>query len=123
MKKLRRGSRGTALLESIMACAALVTLISGGLGVAYFCFAKVWLDRSSYETLICLSSRETVADCDQRMRDDVHHGLSIGELKDLRLQRSRNQASISYRFEVNGKTIVRAENSLRLPLSRQGAKP
>ena len=110
------GSRGSVTVEATISLSFLVTLISGGLTLSYLCFAHVWLERASYEAVICLSTRATQAACDGKLRADVRRALPFGQISDTDLNRRPNLASVKLRFSLGGKTIFEQRDSRTLPL-------
>jgi hypothetical protein len=114
--KPARNQRGSAALETIMTVTTLSLILIGGFTVTYASFAHVWLERAAYETLICLSTRASVSECETKLRESTANGLKIGTLSDLHLDRSKNQARIELKFSLENRVIVRQKQTLRLPL-------
>jgi hypothetical protein len=111
-----QNQNGTAALESTFAISILVPIVISGFAVIYFSFARVWLDRSSYEALICLSTESSQQDCEKNFRRQVDGALPIGTLSNVRLTRTRQHAEIDMRFAVADQNVIHLHISQTLPL-------
>ncbi len=110
------GSRGSVTVEATLSMSLLITMISGGLTLTYLCFAHVWLERASYEAVICLSTRASQAACDRKLRAEVGRALPFGQISDVNLNRRPDLASVKLQFSLGGKPLFEQRNSRALPL-------
>ena len=116
-----RNQKGTAALESTFAISVLVPIVISGFTVIYFSFARVWLDRSGYEALICLSTQASQQDCEKNFRRQVDSALPIGSLSNVRLTRTKLRAEIDLRFAVADQNVIHLHVSQTLPLKAGAA--
>lgn len=107
---------GSVVVESLISFTAIIAIVAGGLTVAYHSFAKVWIDHSSYEALICLGTSSTVFQCEERLRKRLKRALPIGRIAHLRLNRSPSRARVELRLAFKNQTLLRHQASLYLPL-------
>lgn len=108
--------KGSLMAEAALTMVALVGIVSGGLAICYFSFAHVWLERASYESLICLSTSASVSTCESKIRAMIRGGLPFGRLLSLQLERSENLARIDLRFSVYKHATLHLRQNLQLPL-------
>lgn len=116
MIRILRSQSGTANIEATVALPALVILISGALSVFYFSFSLIWIERNSYEAIVCLSTSAPVRDCRERLKARLNHALPIGEIKHLQLRRAPSEARVEISFEVAKALPIKHQVSRRLPL-------
>ncbi len=118
----RRGQSGAALVELAVAASVLVVIVSGGLAAVYLTFAIAWIERESYEALICLASRRGASHaCEAKMRRRSEAALPIGRFTHLMLVRSADRVRVEARFAIAGREAIRHEDSRRLPLRWEAA--
>jgi hypothetical protein len=43
-------------MEALAGIMVLLFIVSTGLGITYLCFARIWIDRATYEATVCLAS-------------------------------------------------------------------
>jgi hypothetical protein len=110
--------RGFALIESMGALGFVVLLVVTGLGVAYFSFARVYLDRTVYEAAICLATTATKSSCESSLRKSVSSALPLGEIGQLNLNRAFAEVDAHLTWKVNSLEL-RINKSLQLPLLSQ----
>jgi hypothetical protein len=108
--------RGSVLLESTGTLLALSLFLTGGFLILYLAFARVWLDRHVYEAVVCLSSTARERDCEQALRKRVLFALPIGQLKNVQLSRTRDQATVRLSFWILDQRTMEFEEQRRLPL-------
>lgn len=111
-----RGERGSAIIESMVAMSFLIIAIPMGFTLMYFSFAQVWIDRNSYEALICLSTSAAEGKCRDDFRTALDRVLHIGHLQSLTVQRLPFEAKIDVQFAISEKFRIHHRDSLRLPL-------
>jgi len=108
--------RGSAVVETSLSMTVVATVIVGGMSILYFSFTRVWLNHSSYEGLICLSTRAAQGECEARFRNDTANAIPIGRVSELHMTRSKHQAKIDVRFSYGQQTVLSVHDSLNLPL-------
>lgn len=82
-------NKGQALVESLIGLIVIVPFLSSGLFLIYASFAKVWLNHVSYESLMCLSERQTLGACSLQARQSLHQVLPGWSVDQLELVRNR----------------------------------
>jgi hypothetical protein len=115
----RRSEHGSVAIEAAVALSALATLISGGLALSYFLFAKIWLQHSAYEASICLSTPAFESSCESKMKDSVGAALPIGELNYAQLGRNQLETSVSLTWKIADGIEIHIEDHRTLPLMRE----
>ena len=108
--------KGTAAIEATFAISVLVPIVISGFAVLYFSFARVWLDRSGYEAVICLSTSMSQQNCEQGFRKKVGAALPVGSLSNVRLSRTSQKAEIDLRFAIAEQNIIHLHLVQTLPL-------
>ena len=108
---------GSAVLETTISLSLVVTIVGGGLSILYLSFAHVWLERASYESVVCLSTREPQHSCEDRFRMEAKSALPIGRVSELHMERSSSHASIKLRFNIAGKDVFEHHDFRSLPFS------
>ena len=114
---------GSSVTEAAIAVAFLALLFGGGLATAYLIFARVWLERSSYEATICLSTRAPIRECRRQFEGRFHAALPIGTLEHLRMFRSTSETRIDLRFRIGDHDVLRLSRKQRLPLIAMAVRP
>ena len=110
---------GSVALETTIALSTLVTLISGGLALSYFIFAKVWLAHAAYEASICLSTPEFEAECEGKLKNQISGALPIGEVGRTQLMRNPIETSVSFTWSVANGIAIRIEDHRDLQLVKE----
>lgn len=108
--------RGSATLETVLSLSVVGTIVTGGLSVIYLSFAYVWLERASYEGVICLSTTASTRFCEERLRFETQTALPVGSVSDLHMDRTRAKASVNLRFSIFGKDVLEHRDTRDLPL-------
>jgi hypothetical protein len=109
--------RGSALVEVAVATSAVSAIVTGSLGALYLSFAIVWIERESYEALICMAARNSSPSaCETRMRRRSAGALPIGEFTHLVLARTQRSVRIEANFAISGHETVRHRDTRSLPL-------
>ncbi len=112
--------RGSTLIEAATAAATLCLLVSGGLSISYMAFARVWLERSVYEGVVCLATSSSVEDCRNGLAKATGSALPIGRVSELRLARNTRSAEVALRFRIFGREVIRLRDRRTLPLGGRG---
>lgn len=112
---------GSTTVEVSIAIAFLALVLSGGLLSTYFAFARVWLSRSAYEGVICLSTDASESECKRKTKARIENALPIGRITKIVLKRSKKTASVEMRFEVAGQVTFQVRERRKLPLKYDGA--
>ena len=113
-------ARGSALIEAATAAATLCLLVSGGLSISYMAFARVWLERSVYEGVVCLATSSSIDDCRKNLVTAASSALPMGRVSELRLERNTKSAEIALRFRLLGREVIRVRDRRALPLGGRG---
>ena len=108
--------RGSTLIEAVTAMATLCALVSGGFSISYLTFARVWLERSAYEAVVCLATSASVEDCERRLTDSTGTALPLGRVSKLELRRNPRSAEVALRFSLLGQEVIRLRDKRALPL-------
>ena len=108
--------KGSVAVESTVTLLVFSMIISGGFAVLYISFARVWLDRQVYETLVCLSSTARTHSCESALRSRVDLALPIGELRRVQVSRTSSHAEVRLAFHLEEFKLIELEDSRRLPL-------
>jgi hypothetical protein len=114
--KHAKNERGSALIEALPATAVLSLLISGGIALGYFVFAKVWLTRSAYEASICLSTSAPTQDCESHLKNDVGGALPIGTIGRLHVTRNQSEVRVEFDWQLTDEFKLHIEDERELPL-------
>jgi len=113
---IARTERGATVIEAVVALSVLAAVITTGFAIMYLAFARVWIERCSYEATICLASSKSEAGCERRLRRDIQTALPIGDLTHISLSRTDDRASVNVRFAMSGSEVIRHRDSRALPL-------
>lgn len=108
--------KGSVAVESTVTLLVFSTIISSGFAVLYVSFARVWLDRQVYETLICLASTARTHSCERALRQRVELALPIGELRRVDVSRTSRRVDVRLGFHLRDFKLIDLEDSRRLPL-------
>ena len=111
--------KGTAMMESIAVLASLPLILGTVLTATYVSFARFWIDRQSYETVVCLGSLGTAQECERRLRSALNGALPFGEFRKLRVSRNASQATVHVDFHLGKRKIADLTTSRRLPLTAE----
>lgn len=114
--------RGMAAVETVIALTFIIILITGGLGIMYFSFARVWLHRTGYEALVCLATAAPEEKCRSRARAAIGDVLRIGQLKRLHLIRFPSEARLDFHFRISEHVDIHHRDSVRLPLTAESGR-
>lgn len=112
---------GSAALEASVATAFLTAMVSMGLVSSYVAFTRIWISRSAYEGVICLSTDASEHECKQKTKSRIESVLPIGQVAELKMRKSKNAAFIEIRFELAGQFAIRAQEKRGLPFMFTGA--
>lgn len=107
---------GSTALEASAAIAFLVLVLSGGLLSTYVAFARVWISRSAYEGVVCLSSDAEARECEKITKVRIERALPIGQITKLELKRLKKTVSAKIRFQLAGQISIQAREHRKLPL-------
>jgi hypothetical protein len=111
--------RGSAAVEAAVAFGALALILSGGLVAAYMSFARVLIDRNTYEALVCASSTATRQSCEQKFRASVAHALPVGEIKSFHLVKLSRIARAEVRFAISQYEFIHHSDSREIPYAQK----
>lgn len=114
-------SCGSASTEAVASIVFVMAAFIGGLTATYVGYVRVWLDRSLYESLICLASIETkhavpIRVCENEFRMRVLQALPIGTIQATHFSRLRKSVVAEVRFLVNERAVLSLSQTLPLPL-------
>ncbi len=96
-----QNQNGLALIESLATMAFCSVALVGGLTVTYVSFARVWLNRASYEASVCLSTPETTYNCEKALRESTARALPVGHIDSILLSRYRNSVETRVQWSVS----------------------
>lgn len=113
---IARTERGATAIEAVVALSVLAAVITTGLAIMYLAFARIWIERCSYEAMICLASSKPEAGCERDLRHNIRAALPIGDLTHVSLSRTEDRAVVNVRFMMNGSEVIRHRDSRALPL-------
>jgi hypothetical protein len=116
-KKIISNQKGSATVETTLSLSLVMTIVGGGLSIIYLSFAFVWLERASYEAVICLSTRLSQHSCEDRLRHETTTALPVGRISGLHMERTPARASVSLRFNIGGRDVFEHRDVRALPLS------
>ena len=114
--------RGSVAVESTVTLLVFSIILTGGFFILYLAFARVWLERQTYETLVCLGSTTRPDDCERALRLKVRLALPIGHLESVQASRTSSRAEVRLSFAVLESKIIRLGDSRRLPLFAGAAR-
>lgn len=106
------------MIETAVVAIAMITLFSGLLGFAYTAFAKVWLQYSSYEAVMCLATTARVNTCRSALTMRMNSALLGGQAKYRvnHLRRDQHSTEVDLEYRLTDKLIIKETRRLSLPL-------
>ncbi len=117
-----KNETGSAAVETALASAFLVLVVSGGLVSSYLAFARVWISRSAYEGVICLATDAAKHECQRQTRERIEQALPVGRLTALKMTKTKTAAVLDLRFELSEAFAIRVRHHQPLPLQPEGAR-
>lgn len=109
--------RGFAMAEACIAAAIALPFVAGAGGLAYLCFARVYVQHASYEAAVCAARAERAGICERRLREGLERVLPIGRSTRAQVRASEHMAEVDTEFETAPGWIARGRVRLPLPLS------
>lgn len=111
-------SKGQAVLESLVAAAALMAFTGLLLALIYFCVLKTYLQCSSHELLVCreLASPWT---CEKKFKAEFEAVLRFGQIETLWCRKDPHRQLLHLRLKfLFFKKVIRwtYEDQISLPL-------
>ena len=119
MASLLKQTRGSAIFESLSVMSVLPILIGAALSACYVSFARVWIERESYEAVVCLGSLAQTNDCEKELRRGIKRALPFGQLSRLLVTRSPNRANVEVTFALFDRPIADLKTTRGLPLANR----
>ncbi len=113
-------SNGFASFELAIVLLFYAGVVSALLSLAYFSFAKVWINRSAYEALICASSDSTLYQCRAQFKNRVKRFLPFGDTEKNKLTRTKKKATIDFTFTISEHFKINEFQQINLPLIKRG---
>jgi hypothetical protein len=108
---------GAAIVEMTVSILVVTSILVAGVSAAYISFVYVWLERATYEGLICLSTKASERACASELESSAKFALPLGKVADLHVLRTPNKATIALRFEYEKHVLLKHRDSLNLPIS------
>jgi len=113
MTNLFMSSKGTAAIEATMAISTLILIIFFILGIFYFLFAKVVVENSGYNSVICVAEKQPVSICKQKMISEIYERLPWGRLDHVQLKQNKKKQSVFIQWSFLKKYQVQYSKALR----------
>lgn len=117
MKHPASNQLGSATLEATASMAFMAFAITSALTLSYFIFARVWLERSTYELIVCLASQGQKSSCESVARKQAATALPIGKIGRLKTFPNQKSITAEIHFYVGGREIFRIKDKRRVPLT------
>lgn len=111
-----RSQSGQATVEAVALAPALAVILTVGLALAYLSFAKTWIARCTYESLVCLSTSTPASKCERDLRLAIASALPIGAVSSIHATRNSRRGSLDIRFSLDGHDLIRHKARLAYPL-------
>ncbi|MES2857348.1 MAG: hypothetical protein V4692_15870 [Bdellovibrionota bacterium] len=121
MRLVRAASceRGSVLIEAMASTGFAALVLSGGLALCFFLFARTWLKRSAYEAAVCLATGAQTQMCERDMRGSIDLGLPVGRLEVNEFRADKTAASVRLSWSTPNFSMTAFE-SISLPLVKNG---
>ena len=113
-RPLPRGEHGATIAEFCVVAVLATVVVSATIALSYLCFARAWTSYWAYESAICAASKESIANCESRLRHALANGLPIGRIARAHVERRTGSVQAEARVEIASR--YNAESTRRLPL-------
>lgn len=113
-------SNGFASIELAIVLLFYAGVVSALLGLAYCSFAKVWINRSAYEALVCASGDASLYECRTQFKMRVKRFLPFGDTLKNKLTRTKKRATIEFMFSISEYLRINEFQQITLPLIERG---
>lgn len=108
--------KGSAAIEATFAILFFSILIGAGFLALYLPYARTWIHRSSYEAMICSSTKSSLSLCRKQLKMRLKTGLPFGKIQGLSLKKTNSSSDIRASFTLFDATVLEIEDHLDLPL-------
>lgn len=103
-------------MESLATLTFAVAALTGGASLSYAAFSRLYLKHAAYELAICLSTPQSIYQCERTFRSDVAQALPIGRIETLRSARDQAHVEIRGRFKISDRFLIPIDDVRSLPL-------
>lgn len=109
------GTRGFALIETILSFSFLSGILTGFLFLFYYAVAFFWIRFHLQEALFCTAEKRP--QCEFELQEQIHSFLPLGKLLQTQLVERKNEINGFVEFHLSEKLQIQEVQTLGLPWS------